>query len=99
MNAALRRARRTARHLAKHHLDPETGEIMSLRIKQNGQRRADKPTATRSNPKAGAGNAAHLNVRAACCGCWDHENPVLVPLTPVPVTYRKHRSIAAPALA
>jgi hypothetical protein len=93
MNAALRRARRTARHLAQHHIDPETGEIMSLRIKQNGQRIAE-PSAT---PKTGLGLIAGANVRAACCN--GTRTPHLVPATPVPVTYRKHRSIAAPATA
>jgi hypothetical protein len=94
MNAALRRARRTARHLAKHHLDPETGEIMSLRIKQNGQRKSPNPSAT---PKTGLGLLAGQQARAACCN--GTRTPHLVLATPVPVTYRKHRSIAAPALA
>lgn len=66
---------------------------MSLRIKQNGQRMTPKPTA--STPKDGAGTAAATHLRAVC-GCGGRvidQKPVFV--TPVPVTHRKPRRIAA----
>lgn len=67
---------------------------MALRIKQTGQRLSG------ATPKDGIGEYHAATARLAVCNCGGKtiDQKHCFPGDPVPVTHRKHRSVAASAV-